>query len=157
MNDSEFIRAIEDCTLPAAEFTHTAHVRLGYLYLCSGSFAQAIERTSCTIRRYATSLGAPQKYHETITVAYLALIHERLAENGDGGGWEGFADANADLFDRGLLLRSYRAVQLDSELARRVFVLPRADVTSSRASQTRGGPRQSISSSGSRSPPGSTQ
>lgn len=126
MNDQDFLAALEDCTLPAAEFTHTAHVRAAYLYLCAGSFGQAVDRTSNAIRRYATSLGAPQKYHETITVAYLALIQRHLAERGDGGGWAGFAAANPELFKRDLLLRWYSGADLDSALARRVFVLPRS-------------------------------
>jgi hypothetical protein len=101
-------------------------VRAGYLYLRSGSFGQAIERTAATIRRYATSLGVPGKYHETITVAYLAVIQERLAERGDGGGWDGFAAANPELFERDLLLKWYPSEQLKSTVARQVFVLPRA-------------------------------
>lgn len=126
MSDEEFLAALESCTLPASEFTHVAHVRAAYLYLRSGSFAQAIDRTSGSIRRYAASLGVPEKYHETITVAYLALIQERLVERGDGGGWTGFAAAHPDLFERDLLLKSYPVRQLESPLARRVFVLPRA-------------------------------
>jgi hypothetical protein len=126
MSDDEFIGALEACTLPASEFTHAAHVRAGYLYLRSGSFGQAIERTAATIRRYATSLGVPGKYHETITVAYLAVIQERLAERGDGGGWDGFAAANPELFERDLLLKWYPSEQLKSTVARQVFVLPRA-------------------------------
>ena len=125
MNDEQFIRALEDCTLPAAEFTHAAHVRAAYLYLRSCSFGLAIERTSAAIRRYAATLGVPQKYHETITVAYVALIQEHLAAHGDGGGWSGFAATNPGLFERDLLLGSYSAGQLGSDLARRVFVLPR--------------------------------
>ena len=37
-----------------------------------------------------------------------------------------FAAANPDLLDRGLLLRHYPRDQLQSPLARRVFVLPQA-------------------------------
>src|SRR5512133_2822883 len=69
MNDQEFIDALESCTLPACEFAHAAHVRAAYLFLRAGSFGQAIERTSNAIRRYATSLQVPGKYHETMTVA----------------------------------------------------------------------------------------
>jgi hypothetical protein len=126
MTDEEFLVALEACTLPAVDFTHVAHVRAAYLYLRSGSFATAIERTSNSIRQYAASLGAPEKYHETITVAYLALIQQRMVEYGDGGGWVGFARAHPDLFERDLLLKSYPREQLDSPLARRVFVLPAA-------------------------------
>jgi len=126
MTDADFLAALERCTLPVSEFTHAAHVRAAYLYLCNGSFGQAIDRMAATIRKYATSLGKPDRYHDTITVGFLALIRGRICEGGDGGGWPGFAEANADLLDRGLLLRHYPRDQLQSPLARRVFVLPQA-------------------------------
>lgn len=124
MTDPEFIAALESCTLPAAEFNHAAHVRAAYLYLRQGSFGTAIDRTETAIRRYATSLGQPDRYHDTITVAFLALIRQRICERGDGGGWAGFASANPDMFERDLLLRYFPRSQLDTPLARKVFVLP---------------------------------
>jgi hypothetical protein len=126
MNDAEFLMALERCTLPAAQFDHAAHVRAAYLYLRDGTFGQAIDRTAVAIRRYAGSLGKADRYHETITIGFLALIRERICEHGDAGGWEGFAAANPELFDRGLLLRHYPEQQLHSARARRVFVLPEA-------------------------------
>ena len=85
---------------------------------------------AAALRRYATSLGKPDRYHDTITVGFLALIRARLSERGDAGGWRAFAAANPDLLDRGLLLRHYPAQQLQSALARRVFVLPQASADS---------------------------
>jgi len=126
MSDAEFIAALESCTLPAAQFDHVAHVRAGYLYLRRGSFGQAIDWTEASIRRYAASLGKVELYHDTITVGFLALIRQRMYERGDGGGWEEFAAANSDLFDRELLQRYFPRGQLDSPLARKVFVLPQA-------------------------------
>ena len=126
MTDADFLAALERCTLPESEFTHAAHVRAAYLYLRDGSFGQAIDRMAATIRRYATSLGKPDRYHDTITVGFLALIRERICDSGDGGSWPGFAAGNPDLLDRGCLLRHYPKDQLQSLLARRVFVLPQA-------------------------------
>ena len=126
MNDEDFLAALERCTLPEAEFTHAAHVRAAYLYLCDGSFGQAIDRMASSIRRYANSLGRADRYHDTITVGFLALIRARLCERGDAGGWSNFAAANPDLLDRGLLQRHYPGQQLQSALARRVFLLPQA-------------------------------
>ena len=126
MSDREFLQALEACALPENEFTHAAHVRAAYLYLREHDFAAALARMAGTIRRYATHLGKPDRYHETITVAYVALIRQHIYENGDGGGWQGFAAANPELFERGLLLRFFPRSQLESEEARRIFVLPRA-------------------------------
>jgi hypothetical protein len=94
------------------------------LYLKSGDFVSALARLRDAIRRYAGSLGKPERYHETITVAYAALIHEKMAEHDDGD-WATFAKNNPELFTPNLLQRIYPASQLESELARRIFILPR--------------------------------
>jgi len=124
--DDDFIRALESCTLSEQEFNHAGHVRAAYLYLQPGDFAEGLMRLRRAIRNYAGSLGKPDRYHETITVAYLALIQQLLCERGDGGGWTGFARGAPELFEPDLLLKFYSKAQLDSELARRIFVLPGA-------------------------------
>jgi hypothetical protein len=126
MTDEDFLRALETCVLPEAEFGHAAHVRAAYLYLQDGDFAAALERIRRAIRTYATHLGKPDRYHETITVAYLALIQQHICERGNGGGWPAFARDNPELLQKSLLRQFYPPGQLDSELARRVFLLPRA-------------------------------
>jgi hypothetical protein len=129
MTDAEFLRALETCELPEREFGHAAHVRATYLYLASSEFAVALERIRRAIRNYAEHLGKPDRYHETITVAYVALIQQHICERGDGGGWAAFAGYNPELFQPGLLLQFYPQAQLQSDLARRVFLLPRPPLT----------------------------
>jgi hypothetical protein len=126
MTDEEFLRALEMCELLESDFGHAAHVRAAYLYLRAAEFPAALERTRRTIRNYTTHLGKPKRYHETITVAYLALIQQHLSERGDGGGWRAFERQNPELLDPGLLLKYYPRTQLATDLARRVFVLPHA-------------------------------
>jgi hypothetical protein len=125
MTDEDFLAALESCTLAERDFGHVAHVRAAYLYLRSDGFALALQRIQGALRRYVASLGKPDRYHETITVAYLALIQQALHERGDGGGWEAFSKSNPQLFQRGLLLQFYPQAQLDSQLARETFMLPR--------------------------------
>jgi hypothetical protein len=131
MTDEDFLRALETCELPETEFGHAAHVRAAYLYLQEGDFAAALERIRRAIRTYAAHLGKPDRYHETITVAYVALIQQHICERGNGGGWPAFARDNPELLQRSLLRQFYPPDQLDSELARRVFLLPRAPRTRS--------------------------
>ena len=64
------------------------------------------------IRNYAGSLGKPERYHETITVAYVALIQQYLHERGSWGGWTGFARLTPELFQPDLLLEFYSPSQL---------------------------------------------
>jgi hypothetical protein len=126
MTDEEFLRALESCALPESEFGHCAHVRAGYLYLKKSDFAEALDRIRRSIRAYATHHGKSDRYHETITVAYLALIQQSIFERGDGGGWATFAQSNPELFNPELLGQFYDRDVLESEMARRVFLLPRS-------------------------------
>jgi hypothetical protein len=122
VHDREFVEAFEACTLPPDLFPHRAHVRLAWLYLREGTLLETLTRYSEGIKRYAASLGAGSKYHETITWAYLFLIHERMQQHTHAT-FEDFAAANEDLFGP-VLERYYSRETLDSELARTTFVLP---------------------------------
>lgn len=122
MLDRELVRAFEDCTLPPAEFSHRNHVRLAWLYLREGTLLEALNRFVEGLRRYAGSLGASAKYHETVTWAYLFLIHERMS-GGEHATFDAFAAANADLFN-GILEKYYSKETLASDRARQMFVMP---------------------------------
>jgi hypothetical protein len=124
MTDDDFLRALEQCALPPSEFGHSAHVRAAYLYLLAGEFGTALARMRHALRNYVRHLGKEDRYHETMTVAYMALIQQHVAERGDGGCWENFARENAELLQPGLLLQYYPESQLNCDLARRVFLLP---------------------------------
>ncbi len=122
MDDRDFVAAIEACTLPPSEFRHRSHVRLAWLYLREAPLLDALPRFVTTLKRYATSLGAAAKYHETITFAFLFLIHERM-QGRPFATFDAFAEANPDLFGP-LLQRYYTSETLGSELARTTFILP---------------------------------
>jgi hypothetical protein len=123
MTDAEFLAALESGSLPEPEFNHAGHVRAAWLYLQQGAFPEALARMSGALRNYAAVHGQPDRYHETITVAYLALINERLLLRGDAGGWRGFLEQNHELLDRRLLTHYYRPATLASAAARCVFIL----------------------------------
>jgi hypothetical protein len=123
MTDAEFLAALESGTLAEGEFNHAGHVRAAWLYLRKNPFPDALVKMSGALRNYAVAHGKPERYHETITVAYLALINERLQLGGDGGDWRGFLQQNHELLDRRLLTHYYRPETLASPAARRVFIL----------------------------------
>jgi hypothetical protein len=76
------------------------------------------------IQRYAASLGRPEKYHETLTVAFMCLVNAHR-QRGGYGDWEDFARLNPELFDSGVLRDYYEPATLASPLARTTFVLER--------------------------------
>lgn len=75
MDDITFASGLEACALPPEHFNHAGHLRLACLYLARYPLDEAIARTCATIRAYATHLGAAHKYHATVTVALVRLLH----------------------------------------------------------------------------------
>lgn len=134
MNCDALIAALEECRLAPADFDHRAHVQAGFTYLQRHGYAGALGAMARSLRRFAAHHGKDGLYHETVTVAFLALIHERMAEDlialgGDDPAalqWEPFARHHPDLFARDLLARHYDRETLATPLAKRCFVLPRA-------------------------------
>jgi hypothetical protein len=126
MNDEEFLSGFENCTLPATSFHHADHVRAVWLYLNRYPALQALAKFSESLKRFATANGKPNLYHETITWAYVFLIHERIERNRRDENWLEFTERNADLFDwKNSILKSYyREETLRSDLARKTFVFP---------------------------------
>ena len=121
----EELEALENGTLDPSQFPHREHVRFAYEMLGRHSFGEAVTRFSRGLKRVAGKAGQPQIYHETITVAFLAVIGERRART-HAAGWDEFVAANPDLLDKNVLLRWYSKEQLGSELAHTTFVLPTA-------------------------------
>jgi hypothetical protein len=126
MTDDEFVRAFEGCALPNSAFHHRDHVRLAWIYLRRHPALTALACFTEGLQRFAAFNGHPGLYHETITWAYLFLIHERMADAPEEETFEAFAARNPDLFawKPSILDRYYAPETLQSERARRVFVMP---------------------------------
>ncbi len=126
MSGDKLIEQFENGATPAATFHHADHVRLAFEYLRRYSALEALQRFSAALQRFAATQGKAQLYHETVTWAYLLLIRERIARAGSAQSWLEFVEGNADLlvWKGGVLATLYHQETLDSDLARRTFVLP---------------------------------
>ncbi|MBV8546342.1 MAG: hypothetical protein JO093_15330 [Acidobacteria bacterium] len=125
MNDRDFATAFERCEIAGDDFHHRDHVRLAWTYLRDLPLLDALTRFTTSLKRFAAHNGADGLYHETITWAYLLLIHERMERN-PAGDFDSFAATNPDLFawKPSILDQYYDQETLDSPLARRTFVMP---------------------------------
>jgi hypothetical protein len=126
MSSDDLIAQFESGATAPDSFHHVDHVRLAFEYLRRYSALEALEKFSAALQRFAAAQGKADRYHETITWVYLLLIRERIARAGPPQTWEEFAGRNSDLliWKGGVLGTLYRAETLDSDLARRIFVLP---------------------------------
>jgi hypothetical protein len=126
MSGDQLIAQFETGVTPPDQFHHADHVRLAFEYLSRYSALEALGKFSEALKRFASAKGRADRYHETITWAYLLLTRERIARAGSIQSWEEFAVDNSDLlaWKAGVLTSLYRQETLDSELARRTFLLP---------------------------------
>jgi hypothetical protein len=119
MTDAEFLRAFEDTTLEP--FHHRDHLHVTFLYLRQFGEAETRHRLGPAILRYAAARNASQKYHETITVAWICLVAAASAGAED---FEAMLAAHPRLLDKNLLDRYYSPELLQSTAAREHWVEP---------------------------------
>lgn len=123
MTGDDDLDAFEAGTLDLCAFSHREHVRMGFELARRAPFTEAAHRFASALRRLTAAAGQPEKYHDTLTVAFMSLIAERLGEAPETD-FDAFAEANPDLFDRAVLLARYTPERLNSPAARRTFLLP---------------------------------
>lgn len=122
--DEEFLRAFEDLSFPADQFHHREHIRVAWLYLKSSDATRAAERMCAGIVRFANHHGATQKYHHTLTLAWMRLVAAALVETPEGCTFEQFLPAHPELGDKSLLARYYSTELLQTSAAREGWVEP---------------------------------
>ena len=71
----------------------------------------------------ATKAGKAQAFNQTVTIAFLSLIAERM-EQSAAADFAAFERDHPDVFEKRALARWYRPERLASEAARRTFLLP---------------------------------
>jgi GNAT superfamily N-acetyltransferase len=119
------VRAFEECTLPRAVWTHREHLTVALWYLRHYSPAVATDRIRDGIRRFNLSHGNTTGYHETITLAWIAVIVRFLAEHDHGQPLSALVGGLLEKCgDKGYLRRFYSEALLMSDEARQGWVPP---------------------------------
>ncbi|MBN1209762.1 MAG: hypothetical protein JXB05_33240 [Myxococcaceae bacterium] len=124
LSDEEFLAAVEAATYPGEKFGHRGHLRLAWLCLKAHGFEAGLERVRALLLHYATVLGAPEKFHETMTRAWAERMQAALDERPALGSFEAFLAAHPELLDARMLGRHYRKETLDSPVAKAGWVPP---------------------------------
>jgi hypothetical protein len=107
----------------SGRFGHREHVYLTWLAVRRYGTAAAVPLISDGIRRTARYAGAPQKYHATVSRAWVELVGFHVATGPDDG-FDAFVDRNPALLDKRLLTRFYRSSTLARPEARSGWVEP---------------------------------
>jgi hypothetical protein len=104
-------------------FGHREHVELAWTYLRRYPIDRAAEVMVAAIRRVARQHEAEDKYHATITRAWLHFVAVHNQRWG-AESFEEFIKRNPDLLDRKLIEHFYSRELIFSESARAAWVGP---------------------------------
>jgi hypothetical protein len=120
-----FMRAFEDGSLSKSEWTHSKHLVMALWYLRRHDRDKATRLIRDGIRRHNERQGNLTGYHETITLAWVAVI-KRFLDTTDVD--EPVSALVRDLLgqcgDKDYLLRFYSREQLFSDEARACWLPP---------------------------------
>src|SRR5687767_11844656 len=127
MSDEEFLAAFERCAVE--EFHHRDHVKVAYLYLRRYPLDEAIVKVRAGLQALAVAWNAPvddleKGYHETMTQAWVRLVHVKLRECGEAENADAFCDREAQLMQKACLDSFYSRERLFTWAAKREYVEP---------------------------------
>ncbi|TYK47325.1 hypothetical protein FXF68_22895 [Actinomadura decatromicini] len=107
----------------AERFGHREHVHLTWLAVRRVGVPAAVGLVSDGIQRTARYAKVPQKYHATMSRAWVELVGHHAAEH-DEDAFAAFVNRNPALLDKRLLTRFYRPATLASSPARTGWIEP---------------------------------
>jgi hypothetical protein len=117
------VAAFEDGSTDLATFDHEAHVRVAFVLLQRHPFLDALKRIGDGLQRLAFRSGTPERFHVTVTVAFVSAVAEQAARH-QTTNWFSFRATCPELLDRTHLATYYTTFELNDPIARTVFVLP---------------------------------
>ena len=124
MTDAELARALERGEIANENFHHASHLHVAWVYLSeSSSVKEAASKMREALRRFASSAGKLEKYHETITLFWVHLLACGHAAD-SGKTLEEIVHANPGLLEKNFPLAYYSAERLFSDNARALWVEP---------------------------------
>jgi hypothetical protein len=127
MIDDDFLTAFEARTLDALH--HRDHIKVAYLYLRRHPLDGAIVKVRTGLQALAAAWGAPvddleRGYHETMTQAWVRLVHLTLSNDGVAESADAFCDQHPKLMQKTHLHLFYSPARLKTWEAKREFVEP---------------------------------
>lgn len=122
-------RRVTECTLPKADWTHEAHLRVGLWHVLQLGPDEALTQLRRRISAYNESVGTANTetsgYHETITRFYVAFIAQFVASVDATRPVDDLAAEFIRRFgDRKLALRFFDEARLMTPLARARWIEP---------------------------------
>jgi len=122
--DAELAAILPEVTGPSGQFRHRQHIHLAFLAVRRYGMPEATTRICEWIQRIAAYERAPQKYHHTVSRAWVEIVAHHVDADPDCADFGIFAARHPALLDKRLLTRHYRSSTLAAAPARRDWVEP---------------------------------
>ena len=118
------LEAFEGGAIDPKAFNHRDHLKVAWAMLAAEQrpFHEAYSAYRAGLVRLTVAAGAPEKFSETQTLGWLALVHGAVAQTGETSDWNRF-EARAGLHGRSLMDR-YPEGRLDDPVTRTGLILP---------------------------------
>jgi hypothetical protein len=100
------VEIVEEIIQSRGGFGHREHLELAWTYLRRYPIDEAAGVMTAAVRHVARGHGAEDKYHETITRAWLHFVAVHMQRWG-AESFEAFLELNPDLLDRRLIEHFY--------------------------------------------------
>ncbi|MEX0369911.1 MAG: hypothetical protein AB3N09_04715 [Tateyamaria sp.] len=124
-DDLDFRDVFETGGVAPDDFSHRAHLRLAYVYLCEAGIDTAMPRMRNALHTFLKRNGVPaSKYHETLTRSWLMAVQHFMDRASPAASFNGFLSQDDRLLDTGIMLTHYSKDTLFSDAARAAFVAP---------------------------------
>lgn len=121
--DEAFVRAFENCEIAGESFRHADHVRLAWILVTKHGLSGAEQRFCEGLKRLASHLGVSEKFHLTVTLAWLRAVAARV-EPDRADAFAAWIALHPSLLNRGFLHHYYSEPLLASSQARTDWVEP---------------------------------
>jgi hypothetical protein len=122
--DAELAEILPGITGPSGQFRHRQHINLAFVAVRRYGMPAATVRICGWIQHIAAYERAPQKYHHTVSRAWVEIVAHHVDADPDCADFETFARRNPALLDKRLLGRHYQSSTLAAGPARRGWVEP---------------------------------
>ena len=122
MTETELLERFE--RLDIAQFRHADHVRVAWAYLDRDGEGPALDSLVRGLTALANAKGHPEKFHYTMTRAWLELIVAARRQHPDIGSAADLLTRVPGLAEPRFLRRFYSDAVLDGDTARRGWVPP---------------------------------
>ncbi|HEY3762260.1 MAG TPA: hypothetical protein VGN23_10990 [Verrucomicrobiae bacterium] len=127
-DDEQFLAEFESCRVPLDQWHHKEHIKLAYLYLRKYLLDEAIDHVRTRIKAYNAAHKVPEAvdrgYHETMTQAWMRLVHLTLCEYGPAENADKFYEQHPQLWQMKTLRLFYTRDRFMTLQAKQEFIEP---------------------------------